>query len=198
MNNKKRIFTLALAAALSLSLLSGCEGDDSSAPSGSGSTSGASGVEEAPAPGAETSQGIGRRYADLTGLYLKECGFVAPSIPDAIVKSGNDQNLGPHLQQRYTLTFATTLTVYTDLSDQHLLRVTLDRDNAPSENDSRVFQCAAGFIPVFFDSAESGAIQEQLHLTSPKKDVVYTAESTSGHYTHTTNTKGTVFDYFAQ
>ena len=201
MNKKKRFTALAMAAALALSLLTGCgpSGTASGQSSSASSAAGSSSAEQVPpAPGASTSEGMGRMYADLVALYMEKSGLSAPVLADAEVKSGNDEVVGPHLKQTYSLATPVEMVVYTDPEDQHLLRVTIQMASVASANEAKVGQCAMRFVSTFFDAAEAASIQEKLHLTDAKKDEVYTVDAASGRYILMKNNKATSFDYTAK
>lgn len=201
MKNMKKVLTAAAALALSLSLLAGCgpDGSASGSASVSGSASASSGVEQAPpAPGEADSKGMGRQFADLVSLYIKKCGLGDLSIPDAQVKSGSDQEIGPHLKQTYALSAPLTLVVYTDPEDGHLLRVSFQLADGANEHDLKLAECAMVFVPTFFDPSDVDAIQEHLHLKDPVTDQRYAAESASGIYQFMKSAEGTSFEYFAK
>ena len=200
MKNTKRALTSAAALALSLTLLAGCgpEGSASGSASVSGSASGSSSMEQVPpAPGESQSRGMGRQFADLVHLYMNECDIAASPFDNAVVRSGNDQEIGPHLKQTYTVTSSVTLVVYTDQEDQHLLRVTVQIPNVPSEHELTVSRCVMGFVPMFFDANDSGTLLEQLHLDDAGQGASYTAQAASGSYIFSKTDKGSVLDYFA-
>ena len=202
MKNWKKALSMTAALALSVSMLAGC-GADGSASSGSasgsaaGSASASSSAEQAaPAPGAQDSDGMGRRYADLVGMYLMQSGTAA-GVPDATVKAGNDQEIGPHLQQTYAVTSTVTMVVYTDQADQHLLRLSVQTKSVANETDLKISRYIMEFVPIFFDADEAGRIQQELHLTDAAAGKSYASKGLSGSYQFTKTDKGSNFDYRA-
>ena len=196
MNKMKRFLALALAAVMALGLLAGCGKDGQS--SASGSASGSTGEAAPPAPGAENSQGIGRQYAELNTLYMKQAGVMGPTVPAADVKSGNDQDIGPHLKQVYTLSPVLNLVVYTDREDQRLLRVTVEASATQNELDIQINQQTMNFVPYFFDNAEADAIGQALHLSDIVVDSSFETTAASGMYVLMRDAKGTTLNYYAK
>ena len=185
MNKMKRVLALALAAVMALGLLAGCGKDGQTSDSASGSASGSTGEAAPPAPGAENSDGIGRQYAELNTLYMKQLGVMGPTVPSAVVKSGNDQDIGPHLKQVYTLSPVLNLVVYTDPEDQRLLRITVEASATQNELDVQINQQTMNFVPYFFDNAETDAIGQALHLSDIAEGSSFEAAAASGMYSLT-------------